>query len=785
MKKRILAWVTAAALTVSALPNMVLAEGTETYATRGQVADMLLGAADNYTPNLQKDIIVKGYADGSIKEDQYITRAESFVMVSRAFGALPEPKGNDARISPKNVQYDGVPEWARADVENLVRGGVLMGSDDGLLHGDDNVTVEQVSTVIRRIWALKGSNLKDDFYATINKAELDNSTIEPGEFAGGGFYALQRATDERVAGIIREIVQNPQTKGTKEQKIRDLYLNITNIQARNAAGLAPIQPYLDELKQVQTVDELNALQLKMVKDLTLGGLLAFELTVDAKDSNQYVLTVQGHTPAQSKEEYQNMDSKNMKAYRTYIEKLLVLGGDSAEQAAANAEVFLQFEKTLSETQMNRQDYADIDKTYNVYPVQKVQELFPAVNIEELLTARGFTVPQTLVVQDEGLLKAYSEYANNEYIDLLKTETKLSMLLRYGRFFGQAFNDLSKEYQNAAFGIEGSKTLEEEAAIYVQNWMSDYLGEMYAERYFSAEAKQDVETMVQQFISVYQNRIKNLGWMTDATKTMALKKLETMTYKIGYPDSWETPMDNVEIESVAEGGSFFDNFISIARESLKVQAKRQNGTVDKTSWELPAYTVNAYYNPSANEIVFPAGILQAPFYDVNAKPEANLGGIGMVIAHEITHGFDNNGAKYDEKGNATNWWTQEDYAAFQKLCEHIVAFYDGQEAAPGITMSGALTLSENIADIGGMSCALEAASLLDNPDYDAFFKNNAKIWLMTTSREYLDQLSKTDYHSANKIRTNRVIVNFEEFYQTYDIQETDGMFVPDADRVKIW
>ena len=785
MKKKILAWVAAAALTVSALPHVILAAEPETYATRGQVVEMLLGAADDYTPNLQKNMIVKGYADGSVKEEQYITRAESFVMLSRAFGTLPEPKGNDARISPKNVQYDGVPEWARADVENLVRGGVLMGSDDGLLHGDDNVTVEQVSTVIRRIWALKGSNLKDDFYATANKAELDSSMIAAGEFAAGGFYALQKATDEHVAGIIREIVQKPQTKGSKEQKIRDLYLNITNMQARNDAGLTPIRPYLDELEQVQTVEQLNALQLKMVKELTLGGLLAFELTVDAKDSNKYVLTVQGHTPTQSKEEYQNMDSKNMKGYRTYIKKLLQLGGDSEPQAATNTEAFLAFEKALSERQMDRQDYADVDKTYNVYPIQKVRELFPSVNIDELLTARGFTVPETLIVQDEGLLKAYSEYIAEDHIGLLKTETKLSILLRYGRLLGQDFDDLSKEYQNAAFGIEGSKTLEEEAAIYVQSWMSDYLGELYAARYFTEEAKQDVEAMVQQFISVYKNRIKNLDWMTDATKTMALKKLETMTYKIGYPDSWETPMDNVEIRSAAEGGSFFDNFISIAKESLKVQAARQNEPVDKTGWDLPAYTVNAYYNQSANEIVFPAGILQAPFYDVNAKPEANLGGIGMVIAHEITHAFDNNGAKYDEKGNAANWWTQEDYAAFQKLCDRIVAFYDGQEAAPGITMSGALTLSENIADIGGMSCALEVASALPNPDYDAFFKNNAKIWMMTTSREYLDQLSKTDYHSANKIRSNRVIVNFDEFYQTYDIQETDGMFVPEAQRVKIW
>ncbi len=785
MRKRMIAWITAAVLMVSALPMLVMAENTETYATRGQVVDMLLGAADDYTPNLEKSMIVKGYEDGTIKEEQYITRAESFVMISRAFGSLPTPVGNDARISPKNVQYDGVPDWARADVENLVNGGVLIGSDDGLLHRDDNVTIEQVTTVIRRIWALMGSNLKDDYYATVNKEELDNSTIDAGEIAAGGFNELQKATDQRVAGIIQEIVQTPQTKGSKEQKIRDFYLNIIDMQARNQAGLAPIQPYLDELEQVQTVDEMNALQLKMAKELSIGGLLEFGLGVDANDSNQYVLYVLGHTPNQSKEEYQDMYSKNMTAYRTYLEKLLMLSGESAEQAAAGAETYLQFEKTLAQSQMDRQDYADVDSSYHVYSTASIRELFPAIDIDELLQAFDLSTPETMIVQDEGLLKAYSTYVNNEQIDLLKVETKIALLLRYGRFLNQEFADLSDEYQAAAYGIEGSKTWEELAATYVQSLMSDYLGEMYVEKYFSEEAKQDVEAMVQKFISVYENRIRNLDWMTDTTKAMALKKLETMTYKIGYPDSWETPMDNVEIKSAAEGGSFFDNYLAIAKESVKEQAAMQNQPVDKNQWQLAAYTVNAYYNPSANEIVFPAGILQAPFYDIDAKEETNLGGIGMVIAHEITHAFDNNGAKYDENGNATNWWTEEDYTAFQALCDSVVAFYDGQEAAPGITMNGALTLSENIADIGGMSCALEVASQLENPDYDAFFRSNAKIWVMTTSREYLDMSSKLDYHSANKIRTNRVVVNFDEFYHTYDIQEGDGMFVPEAERVKIW
>jgi putative endopeptidase len=196
-----------------------------------------------------------------------------------------------------------------------------------------------------------------------------------------------------------------------------------------------------------------------------------------------------------------------------------------------------------------------------------------------------------------------------------------------------------------------------------------------------------------------------------------------------------------------------------------------------------YTVNSYYNATSNEIVFPAGILQTPFYDIKAPKEANLGGIGTIIAHEITHAFDNNGAKFDENGNAANWWAESDYQKFEELCDEVVRHYDGYETAPCITINGTLTLSENIADLGGMACALDAMKKIDSRDYDVFFKNNAKIWEMTCTRQYLEYVNQMDVHSSNKARTNKVIQNFDEFYQTYGITKIDGMY--SDNRVSIW
>ncbi|MDR0268008.1 M13 family metallopeptidase, partial [Paenibacillus sp.] len=303
--------------------------------------------------------------------------------------------------------------------------------------------------------------------------------------------------------------------------------------------------------------------------------------------------------------------------------------------------------------------------------------------------------------------------------------------------------------------------------------------------FTKEAKQDVEQMVKQFIEVYKERIKALDWMSEATKTKATKKLDKMTVKIGYPDQWNDYLKDVSIKPFADGGSLFDNMVAINKAGKKQMIASLGQPVDKSKWAMSTYEVNAYYNPQNNEIVFPAGILQAPFYDIKAKHETNLGAIGMVIAHEISHAFDNEGSAYDENGNAVNWWTSEDFKKFQEKCEQVISYYDHVEVLPGVYNNGKLTLSENIADLGGMAASLQVLSKMEKPDLKAYFEGYATSFRMTMSKETAAYQSTTDMHSANKVRVNRTVSSFPEFYKAYEVTEKDAMYVAPKDRVSIW
>jgi putative endopeptidase len=316
-------------------------------------------------------------------------------------------------------------------------------------------------------------------------------------------------------------------------------------------------------------------------------------------------------------------------------------------------------------------------------------------------------------------------------------------------------------------------------------MSGYLEQMFAEKHFSPNAKKDVEQMVEKLIATYEERIKSLDWMSETTKAKAIKKLDTMIVKIGYPDKWDTTLDKVAIKTYDEGGSLFSNTFTVNKAYIDNTKAKLGKPVDRTKWVTSVYTVNAFYNALNNEITFPAGILQAPFYDINAKPEENYGAIGMVIGHEISHAFDNNGSAYDENGNANNWWTDEDFEKFKEKNQKLIEFYNGIEIIPGVLNDGQLTLSENVADLGGMAASLQVVSQMSNPDYKAYFESNAEMWKSTTTKEFAAILSKNDVHSANKIRVNRTIVNFQPFYDTYGIKPGDGMYIAPEDRVSIW
>ena len=756
----------------------------DNYATRGEVADMLLAAADDYNPTVLRSDIIKGYGgDGELHEDWNINRAEALVMLSRAFGTLPELTGHNARVALKSDNFTDIPEWAKAELQPVLDAGIVAGTAEGIFSPSDDVTKEQMNLFIQRVYALCGTNEKDDFYAAVNKDALNTLEIKPGRVLAGTLFDLQDESTAQVSEIIKEVISGKWEKGTKEQKIADLYNNILDTDSRNRIGAEPIVPYLKMIDEANNVTELINTQYTLMEKLYCAPFAAFSLTIDFKDSTKYIPVFGVCNPYLTKDFYLSGTEAQKAIYLKYLKTVMELAGENVTDA--QLEKFYNFEKSLAEKMLNTEDRNNVDKFYNTYTLDEIQALFPSVDTEKLLISSGIQKEDKFLIMDVGLTEEFAQLLTDENIETLKTAAKLSVILSCGTTLNTEFVDASNVFNQEFLGISGTYSDEERATITVASAMPDYIGEIYAEKYFTEEAKQDVLKMVQDIIAVYKKRIGNLMWMSDTTKEKAIRKLDTMKIKIGYPDNWDTYLDEVQIKSSSEGGSYFENMLSIAEGSKKELSNLQGKSVDKTKWAMYPYTVNACYSATSNDITFPAAILQPPMYDVNASYEENLGGIGYIIAHEITHAFDNNGAKFDENGNATDWWTPEDYEAFEKLCEKMEAFYDGCESVPGIAMNGKLTLSENVADQGAVQCITEVAAGLENPDYKALYRSMAKAWASTRTRAYADYASKIDVHSDEKLRVNRVVVNCDEFYKAFDIKTGDGMYVPGDERVKIW
>lgn len=775
--------ITAAGLTTAVLfTNTVFA--SDMYATRGETADMLLSAADDYNKDVKRSDIIKGYGgDGELHEDWNINRAEALVMLSRAFGTLPELTGHNARVALKSGDFTDIPDWAAPELTPVLDAGIAAGTADGVFSPYDDVTKEQMEIFIKRAYALFGSNEKDDFYAAVNKDALNKLGLKPGRMIAGTLYDLQDDSTEKVNEIIKEAIEKGSEKGSKEQKIADFYQNILDKDSRNEIGVTPIKPYLADIDSAKNVKELADVQTKLVENLYTAPFAAFSITTDFKDNTKYIMHFGTTEPSLTKDFYINGTAAQKESYIKYLKTVCEIAGENITDK--QLEDFYNLEKALAEKKLNPEESNNIDKIYNIYTFGEIQSLFPSIDLEKVLESLGLKKEDKILVMDEGTVKEFAKLFADENLETLKTGAKLSILLNYGGALNTAFIDAANTFNQEFLGISGTYSDEELAAMSVANVMPDYIGELYAEKYFTEEAKQNVLKMVNDIVSVYKERINNLDWMSPETKEKAINKLDKMGIKIGYPDKWDTYLDSARINSKADGGSYFENILEIAKASVKYMSELQGTTPDRTKWAMYPYTVNACYSATSNDITFPAAILQPPMYDVNASYEENLGSIGYIIAHEITHAFDNNGAKFDENGNAADWWTKQDYAEFEKRCEKMVYFYDRQEGIPGVPMNGRQTLSENVSDQGAVQCITEVVSRLENPDYKKFYHAMAKAWASTKTREFAKYAAGTDVHSEDKLRVNRVVVNCDEFYKAFDITEKDGMWVAPAERVKIW
>ena len=780
LKKRLLAGFSALALTLTLIPAALAAQPL----TRGEARDILAAAADDYA-GLDREELLRGDGTGELHLDRLLTRAEALVMLERAFGGFEAPAGANARMAFAGQSFTDVPAWAGEELASILAAGIVDEVGEGGLSHDAIVTDEDLETLIRRCYAYKGSNLKDDFYAAVNKDWLDQSTIPAGQLVNGALYGMEFEVSDQVAALITDIASQPQEPGTAEAKIAALYHTVTDTKGREKAGAEPIRKYLDAIDGARTLTDLVETDAVLREELGFVTLLSFGLTVDLMDSSRYAVRFSTFSPMLGKEFYAGEDPALTEAYLTFVTKLFTLCGEEETAARAGARRIYDMEKVISAASLDPQDWGNVDKIYNLYTMEQLQELFPGVDLEGFYATSGLKSTDMIGVSDVGAMEAAAAYFTDEHLADLKAVSKAGLILMTCAALSQDFLEAEYEFQAAYYGMEGRQSNQQIAAAQVQALLGDYLSRAYAEAYFTPEAKADVEEMIGEFIAIYKERIKAQDWMSEETKAMALKKLDAMQVKVGYPDSWETYLDSAEIRDLQEGGTYFSNMISVQKAARAEMLSYQDKGVDKTQWIMAPYTVNACYTASFNDITFPAAILQSPMYDVNASREENLGGIGYIIAHEITHAFDNNGAKFDEKGNAADWWTEADYAAFQEKCRAVTEWYDGRESAPGIPCSGELTLSENVADLGALQCIVEAAGRLEEPDYETLFLTVARTWASTAPRNTLEYFAAADVHAADKLRVNRALQTIPQFYETFDIQEGDGMWTAPGERVSVW
>ena len=598
----------------------------------------------------------------------------------------------------------------------------------------------------------------------------------------GTLYEVMDSTDRQVARLIEEIAASDPEKGSPEEKIKNLYENILDWDARNEAGIEPIQPWLDAIDGAEDLDALMAVSNDLLGKAGVG-LAYFATTQNVEDSSGKVLAFAALSSSLTKDFYAMEGVEEL--FTTYVDTLFQLGGASEEEAAAMTETYVAMDKDLANSRMSQEDMADFTKIFNFLDAQEVKDLYPNVDLETVQAAMGLHDEDRYVVSDVELMKKSAEYFTEEHLEDLKLYLHLSVLSNFGGLLNREFSDAAEAYNAALMGVEGSLSDEENAAQEVQQYLAVYLGQVYVEKHFSAEAKADVEAMIDEILEVYAQRIKKLDWMSETTKAKAIEKLEAITVNVGYPDKWDDLYDDVDILSAADGGSYFDNILAMTEATLADMAAAQDDPVDRGEWLMSVYTVNAYYSPQNNSINFPAGILQSPLYDVEADRTENLGGIGYVIAHEISHAFDNNGATFDAQGNQSDWWTEADYAAFQELCQQVIDFYDGVEAAPGIVCNGTLTLSENVADLGALACITDLEGQEEEPDYETLYRTAARTWRGTASRETRAYLAMADVHAPDKLRGSRALQSLDEFYETFGIQSGDGMYLPEEARVQIW
>ncbi|MFC3561683.1 M13 family metallopeptidase [Pedobacter jamesrossensis] len=632
----------------------------------------------------------------------------------------------------------------------------------------------------------------DNFFLYANGKWVKNTEIPKTETGWGSFYTLYNDNLKNLKGILEHAAKGNAAKGTAEQKVGDFYASGMDSTTIEKLGIEPIKPLLSKIDAIKNDKDLINFIAEGFKNAE-GDLLSFSVEPDDKMSSKNALIFyQSGINLPERSYYLDQDDKAKKIrtqYQAYISKIFTLAGDSAN-AAKYATDILKLETALAQSHFTPVEQRDPQKNYNKFAVADFQKQIPNIDLKAVLSKLGVNV-DTIIVRQPKYYIALANLIKSQPIEIWKEKLKFDALNESSYALTQKFRDARFEFFDKT--LSGRQSQTERWKSMVNNAdrnLGDLLGQLYAEQYFKPEAKKRMLELVNNLQRVYEQRIKNLDWMSAETKKKALEKLNAFVKKIGYTDKWKK-YDDVEISK----STFFANLQSAQKNAYKEMINKLGKAVDKSEWFMTPPTVNAYYNPAYNEIVFPAGILQFPFFAFNADDAINYGAIGAVIGHEMTHGFDDQGRQYDAVGNLKEWWTKDDAAKFKTKADKVEKFYSNFALLDNQHVNGALTLGENLADIGGLNIAYDAFKLTEQGKGDKkidgftpdqrFFLSFAQVWRIKNKDERMRMRLKTDPHSPEMFRVNGPVYNMEAFYKAFNVPATAKMYIAPANRLGVW
>lgn len=640
-------------------------------------------------------------------------------------------------------------------------------------------------------------NLKDDFYNYVNGSWSKNTKIPDDETRWGGFGVLRKSTRQDVLEIINASKELGTYKaGSDQKKALLVFESELDTISRNEAGISPLKPLLTAISEIKTLNDLQDVYAKTIGvDAPYFGMSAFADLNNSAVNAAYVGP--GGLGLPDRDYYLDQDEKskeNRTSYVAYITKMLQYIGVSEADAAKKANRILEMETSLASTRLTKVERRDIRNLNNPMSVSALSTLTPSVNWEKFIKDSGVeTRLDTIIVTQPKYMAALNDFFKITSIDDLKTLMTWSTL---NGSAGYLTTTLEKErwefYSKKLRGQMAMRPADERALGTVNNTVGEAIGQLYVEAKFPPEAKEKAKNMIAYVIEAFQARIEKLDWMSPETKLKAIEKLDKFTVKIAYPDEWK---DYSDLE-IKEGNSYAENMLAVSKWSMEENIAEIGQPVNKKEWGMSPQTVNAYFNPLNNEIVFPAAILQPPFYNYLADDAVNYGGIGAVIGHEISHAFDDSGARFDANGNVNNWWTDADLEEFEKRGKLLAEQYSAIEVLDSVHINGAFTLGENIGDLGGVLGAYDGLQLHfekngrpENIDgftpEQRFFMSWATVWRTLIREDALRTQIKTDPHSPGTTRAIQPLKNVDAFYEAFDIQEGDGMYLKPEERVRIW